>query len=79
LNKDEIDRIPRKTAEEVLSGVPPGPGVEQRTKLAVEVAMNLEWWRGYHAALAEVLAARKHEEEIIAQERREEERWNRWR
>jgi hypothetical protein len=54
---DELTAIPRKNAEEVLIGVPGGQGYEQRVKVAVEVAMNIEWWRGYHAGQKAAIAA----------------------
>jgi hypothetical protein len=31
--------------------VPAGRNYDDRVLLAVEQALNLEWWRGYHAAL----------------------------
>lgn len=43
--------IRRKTATEVIESVPLGPGVSHRINIAVEVAMNEEWWRGYYAGV----------------------------
>jgi hypothetical protein len=43
---EEIDAIPRKSAKDLLAaGEPPS------VLLEVEQALNLEWWRGYHAAI----------------------------
>lgn len=46
-----LDR-PRLTAREVLIGVAGGLGYYERQVVAVEVAMNNEWWLGYAAAIA---------------------------
>jgi hypothetical protein len=51
MTQDEVEAIPRKTARQVMASVPAGRGYDDRLLLAVEQAMNLEWWRGYHAAL----------------------------
>jgi hypothetical protein len=50
MTKEEIDAIPRKEARQLLAQIPMGRGYDDRVVLAVEQAMNLEWWRGYHAA-----------------------------
>lgn len=50
MTRNEINAIPRKTASQLLSEIPAGGGYERRVELAVEQALNLEWWRGYHAA-----------------------------
>lgn len=50
MTKEQIDAIPRKKARELLASIPGGRGYDDRVLLAVEQAMNLEWWRGYHAA-----------------------------
>lgn len=52
MTKEETYRIERKTASQVVE-IPPGPDASKRMLLAVEQAMNLEWWRGYWAAKAE--------------------------
>jgi hypothetical protein len=52
MTKEQIDAIPRKEARSLLASIPAGSGYDDRVLLAVEQAMNLEWWRGYHAALA---------------------------
>ena len=49
MTRQILSKIQRRTADEVISAVPLGPGVDQRTALAVEAAMNEEWWRGYYA------------------------------
>lgn len=53
MTKEEIDAIPRKEARQLLASIPGGQGYDDRVLLAVEGAMNLEWWRGYHAALSQ--------------------------
>jgi hypothetical protein len=50
MTKEEIDAIPRVEARLLLARIPMGRGYDDRVLLAVEQAMNLEWWRGYHAA-----------------------------
>jgi hypothetical protein len=52
MTKDEVDAIPRVTASQLMAQIPAGRGYDDRVDLAVEQALNLEWWRGYHAALA---------------------------
>lgn len=54
MTKDEIDATPRKEARQLLAQIPAGKGYDNRLLLAVEQAMNLEWWRGYHAAKSNV-------------------------
>lgn len=51
MTPEDLAKIPRKTAREMLGEIQAGDGFEHRVLLAVECAMNLEWWRGYHAAL----------------------------
>ena len=53
MTKEQIDAIPRVEARQLLARIPAGRGYDDRVLLAVEVAMNLEWWRGYHAPRAE--------------------------
>lgn len=45
MTQEQIDAIPRKNAKDVYRDT------LDKGVLAIEVAMNLEWWRGYHAAL----------------------------
>lgn len=49
MKRSDLDKIPRRSAEDVLIGVPGGQGYEARVMLAVEAAMSEEWWRGYYA------------------------------
>ena len=51
---DDLQKYPRKTARELLASVAAGRGYDDRLLIAVECAMNLEWWRGYNAAKLEV-------------------------
>lgn len=46
MTPDELAAIPRKDAREIIEGPPHPLGLV----LAVEQELNLEWWRGYHAA-----------------------------
>lgn len=57
MTKEEIDAIPRRTAREILASVPGGRGYDDRVMAAIEQAMNLEWWRGWHAAVVGQIAA----------------------
>lgn len=50
MTKEQIDAVPRVEARQLLARIPMGRGYEDRILLAVEQAMNLEWWRGYRAA-----------------------------
>jgi len=56
MNREEIDAIPRVEARKLLASIPLGRGYDDRVLLAVEQAMNLEWWRGYHTAMRELEA-----------------------
>lgn len=49
MTKEQIDAIPRKDARQWLAQVEAGSGYDDRVLLAIEQAMNLEWWRGYYA------------------------------
>ena len=53
MDKKEIDAIPRIEARQLLARIPAGRGYDNRVLLAVEQAMNLEWWRGYWSAKSE--------------------------
>ena len=50
MTKEQIDAIPRIEAETLLAQIPGGRGYDWRVTMAVERAMNLEWWRGYWSA-----------------------------
>jgi len=50
MTKEQLEAIPRLDARQLLARIPASPGYDDRVLLAVEQAMNLEWWRGYHAA-----------------------------
>lgn len=50
MTKEQIDAIPRVEARQLLARVPAGHGYDDRVLLAVEQAMNMEWWRGYWKA-----------------------------
>lgn len=52
MTKEEMESRPRKNANELLPADTPMSIV-----LAVEVALNYEWWRGYHVGQGEALAA----------------------
>ncbi len=54
VTREMIEAVPRKTARELLAGIPAGLRYDDRVLLAVEMAMNNEWWRGYFAGLDEV-------------------------
>jgi hypothetical protein len=54
MTAEELKQYPRKTAQQLLVELPGGRDYEKRTEIAVECALNLEWWRGYHAAKAEL-------------------------
>lgn len=49
MTEEQLAALPRRTAGEILAAIPGGPGYDDRVLLAVEGAMNLEWWRGYYA------------------------------
>lgn len=53
MTKEQVDAIPRKEAGDIIASVPAGRGYDDRVTLAVAVAMNLEWWRGYYAGQAD--------------------------
>lgn len=48
MDKEKIDAIPRRSASEIMSAK------DSYLVLRIEEALNLEWWRGYHAAKAEL-------------------------
>lgn len=51
MKKEQLDAIPRVEARQLLARIPAGNGYDDRVLVAVEQAMNLEWWRGYYAGL----------------------------
>lgn len=53
MTKDELAKYPRKTPAQLLAEVPDGLGRERSLEVVFESAMNLEWWRGYHAGKSE--------------------------
>jgi hypothetical protein len=54
MTEEQLVVIKRRSAEEVLTDVPGGPGYERRVEIAVETAMNENWWRGYHAGRRDI-------------------------
>jgi hypothetical protein len=46
MTPEEVWKAPRKEAKELLADKDP--------LMAVTIALNFEWWRGYHAAKAEM-------------------------
>jgi hypothetical protein len=53
MTKEQLEAIPRVDARQLLARIPAGQGYDDRVLVAVEQAMNLEWWRGFYAALSE--------------------------
>lgn len=49
MTEQELEKIKRKSAREWLISIPLGHGVDERQEVAIECAMNEEWWRGFHA------------------------------
>jgi hypothetical protein len=49
MTKEDLERIPRVTAAELLAQLATG---WPRQEVLIESALNVEWWRGYHAASA---------------------------
>ncbi len=58
MTKEQIEAIPRKEARQLLASIPAGNGYDDRVLVAVEQAMNTEWWRGYHAAYDRIVRTR---------------------
>ncbi len=53
MTREELSKIERKTPAEITADIMNTSRV-QDIQIAVECAMNQEWWRGYHAALDHV-------------------------
>lgn len=49
----QIEAMPAPTGAELLARVRKWRGHEKRLERAVQVALNVEWWRGYYTAKAE--------------------------
>ncbi len=49
MTEEQLAKIKRRTAEEVVIAVPGGLHYEARVQTAVAVWANEEWWRGYYA------------------------------
>ena len=49
MNEEELTKMPKQTARDILNAIPGGRGYETRVEIALEVAMNTEWWRGFWA------------------------------
>lgn len=74
--REQIAALPRRSAREIVALVAGGLGYHERLTIAIEEAINQEWWRGYFAGidLAQNLTAgvaareeaRKTEEEAAA-------------
>lgn len=54
-NEEDLAKMPRKTAAQIISESRIGelPGGVERLAIAVEIALNQEWWRGKYAGLNE--------------------------
>lgn len=50
MDREQTFAIERKDARKLLAEIPMGKGYDDRVLLAIEQALNLEWWRGYYAA-----------------------------
>ena len=46
MTREQLNRTVRKQAAELLANVP-----DNQVRIAVEKAMNQEWWRGYYAGV----------------------------
>ena len=55
MTKDQLDQISRVEARQLIARIPAGLKYEDRVILAVEVAMNQEWWRGAESMRAAIL------------------------
>lgn len=49
MTEEQLARIPRRNASEVVTAVPGGLRYEERLEAAIEAWANEEWWRGFHA------------------------------
>jgi hypothetical protein len=50
MTEEELNAIPRRSAKEVLADTNRNGVLGEAT---IAAAMNEEWWRGYHAGLAQ--------------------------
>lgn len=51
MTREQLRAIARRDASGVIASVPGGTGYDTRVVMAVEIAMNQEWWRGYYAGI----------------------------
>ena len=49
MTKEQLSAIKRRSAENVMVGVPGGLHYEARLRTAIEAWANEEWWRGFYA------------------------------
>jgi len=49
MTKEQVDAIPHRSPKQILADIPLGAGHWDRVELALEEAMNIEWWRGFYA------------------------------
>lgn len=56
MTRDDLAKYPRKTAKEILAEARLGALPTRSLELLVECALNLEWWRGYHAATSQTIS-----------------------
>jgi hypothetical protein len=59
MTREQIAAIPRLTVDEMLAAIPAGPGYHDRQLAALESALNVQWWRGYHSGHAAAKAGTK--------------------
>lgn len=51
MTRAQLRAAARRDASGVIASVPGGAGYDNRVVMAVELAMNQEWWRGYYAGI----------------------------
>jgi hypothetical protein len=56
MTRDDLAKYPRETPREIMIKAGLSALPTNQLELLLDSALNLEWWRGYHAARAETVS-----------------------
>ena len=68
MTRAQLAQCANETAADLFARVPMGKGYYERIEVAVETALNVQWWRGYYAAVDLALSLEEAAKNVLAEQ-----------